>query len=285
MTELDELLASKSSITEQTKKNYTRIYNKLIDNLDDNIQDTSEKELIELVLELSKNNPSVALTYINIPIMIKKHFNKDVEKLVKKQVELNKSRVEHTKGLIETKKEELPSYDVLNNHLKSLLKNKDYQNYIINYILINYGTRNKDLDLFITERKNVKNIDDGRNYIFIKNTECEIVIGNYKTIQNYGVKRFVVKSKHFRDACLSLGLNTYLLYNDGDKSKPINETSLGTYIKRRLYNNLTESDYFKILIKNAQTKKNPLNEIQKLSLSRGTDINTIISHYNIQVGN
>jgi NurA-like 5'-3' nuclease len=94
--EIEELLESKSNITDQTRKNYTRIYNKIRAELNDDIRATNETKLIKTVLELSNDNPSVALTYINIPIMIKKFYNKDVTKLVDKQAELNKQRNEHT---------------------------------------------------------------------------------------------------------------------------------------------------------------------------------------------
>jgi hypothetical protein len=282
MTEIADLLDSKTNITDTTRKNYLRIYNKIADHLAEDIRSTSEKNLIKTVMSLSNENPSVALTYLNVPILIKKFYNLPVELLVKKQLELNGLRATHTKQYIETKKEELPSYDTLNNHLKSLLKTGDHQKYIINYILINYGVRNKDLDLFITVKNN-PDIASDKNYIFVKKTECEIVINDFKTIQNYGPKKFIVKSKHFRDAVLALGIGSYLLYNGIDKTEPIAESSLGTYIKRRLYNNLGEGDYFKILIKHSQTKTNPLEEIEKLSLSRGTSIEMILNHYNLQV--
>jgi hypothetical protein len=279
--EIDELLASKTNITPQTVKNYKRIYTKLRDELNEDIKATSEKNLIKLVLQVSNDNPSVALTYLNIPIMIKRYFKKDVDLLVKKQVELNKARGEHTKGLIQEKKEELPTYETLKNYLKSLLKNNDHQGYIINYLLMTYGFRNKDLDLLITTKELTPNIEIENNLIIIKKTECEVIINDYKTLQSYGQKRFVIKSKHFKDACEKIGVGNYLLNHNGEHIK---ESSLASYIKNRTYNNIGEGSYFKVLINHIQlTSKTPLQDIKKLSLSRGTNFENIAEHYNIAV--
>jgi len=283
MTELNQLLLFKSNISQQTQKNYERIYNKIRDKLSNDIADTNQNKIIEIIEKLSNENPSNFLTYINVPIIIKKMTNNDVDLLVKVQKEYDGLRTKHIQNSIKQKKVELPDFNVLKKFTDELYDKQEYQKYIINFILINFGLRNKDLQLYIVERNSIKNTEVEQNFILLQKSKAELIINNYKTIENYGQKKIKITNKKFIDACYKYGVNSYLLNDNGDKSKPVVETGLAQYIGRRLYNGLTEGDYFKILIKNAQKKKNSLKEIQFLSETRGTSLDVIMKHYNIQV--
>jgi hypothetical protein len=279
MTEIEQVIETKS-ISEQTKTNYKRQYNKILTGLGvKSIQSITEENLIKYVKGSSENVGSQA-QYLNIIIMIKKYFNKPFDKLVEFQTELHELRTKHTKELIQSKKEELPTFETLKKYLSSLKNNNDYRGFIVNYLLMTYGLRNQDINVFITDDKT--RVVDDRNFIIVKKTECELLINNYKTLTTYGNKKIIIKSRVFIEFCNKL-LNTYLL-NKTDGITPVADSSIGKIIPRFLYDNLTESDYFKILVRHIQnTGKNVLGEIKKLSAYRGTNVDTIIEYYNIKV--
>lgn len=284
--ELKLLLENKPNITKQTQANYKNIYFKIYNELDSFIKDVSQEKILEVLKRLSNDKPTNEWTYINIPIMIKQLYGYKYDKLNKRRETLKGDRIQYTKTENEKKSLVLPSLKVLKEYTEMKYKNEDYIGYIINYLLINYGLRNKDLDLFITTKEelhkkgeSVIDVTKPRNFILLKKTEIEIIINEYKTVQTYGQKKFTLKSRQFLSAVKQLPLNSYLLSVNGEK---ISELGLNKFIQYRTYNGLSEGDYFKILIKDTMTKPNSLELLQYYSGTRGTDVNTIIESYNIQ---
>jgi hypothetical protein len=133
--------------------------------------------------------------------------------------------------------------------------------------------------LYLTTRKLTKNINTETNYLIVKKTEIEIIVNDYKTAKQYLQKRIVIRNKHFVEVCQSLPISTYLLTG---YENPINEVSLHNIITKMFYKHedkhLTESDYFKILVKE---KKSNLNELKKISEFRGTSLDTIVQYYHL----
>ena len=104
-----------------------------------------------------------------------------------------------------------------------------------------------------------------------------MVINDYKTVNSYGVKRFVVRSRRVLDSANKLG-EGLLLTNKFNE--PVNDGNLSYYIN--LYENLNESDLFKINLLRIQSLPNPIKELAKISKTRGSNnIQTLNSHYNI----
>ena len=63
-------------------------------------------------------------------------------------------------------------------------------------------------------------------------------------------------------------------------NEPINNDNLNYYIN--LFENLNESDMFKINLLHIQTLPNPIKALAKISKSRGSNnIQTLNTHYNI----
>lgn len=280
MSEIEEVINSRS-LTEQSKKNYRNYYNKIISLLNRAIQDTEQEILLDVIDEISNGKVSNKLSFLNICILVKQQFNKPLQKLLTKREAFMKVREKEQKNNTNLKMLDLPDYNAVKKYVNSLTGVK----YIVNYLIFNYGVRNKDINTYITTRANTKNIFTEYNYLLIKNREIEWIRNNFKTSNTYGQQRIVIKAKKFIDEVKKLQPETYLL---SGTDIPIAENSLSNTISRMLYKhnekNLTESDYFKINIKYLQTQPNSYSKIIKLGTYRGTDPKTIEGFYNISKG-
>ena len=281
MTEIEEFILTKSQNTEQTKKNYRTQYKSIRALLDNDINKSSEKEILEAVKTLSNGNVSNEWTYMNLPFMIRQSKGYKTELIQKRRDELKILRETHTQTQKAVKNETLPSMKTIQDFTKQLYKNKEYKKYIVNFLIINYGVRNKDVDCFIvSSSKDAK--DESINYLIVKSNEVEWRINEYKTLMSYGVKKIIIKSKPFLEAIKSLPLNTWLFTGTNER---LNETGLATTIKRLLYGSgtehLTEGDYFKIIMSDINTKPNTTQLLEYYSKTRGTDYATLLKYYDV----
>lgn len=280
MNEIEDVINSKS-LTEQSKTTYKRNYNKLTEILQKSLKDADQDTIIYAVEELANDSVNNKLTYINIPIMIKQFYNRPVDILLSQRELLFSQREKQQKNNVSLKELDLPNYNDVKNYVNGLYGVNNVK-YIVNYLIFNYGVRNKDVDVFITTRTKTKDIDTDKNYLLVKNREIEWVRNNFKTSNAYGQQRIIIKAKNFIDAVKSLQLETYLLTGTNDK---LQEQNLGAVISRMLYkhNNkfMTESDMFKMLVQYLQTQPNSYSKIISLGEIRGTNATTIEKYYNI----
>jgi hypothetical protein len=277
MTEFQEFIESKNNVTEQTKKNYRNQYKSIINILGKPILVSSEEEIINAVHKLADGNYSSEFTYINIPIMLRSYYELNNNLLVKRREDLKALRDFHTATKKTQKQDTLPDMKEIQSYIKELYDKKLYKKYIVNYLIANYGVRNKDVDVFIaSSAKEAK--DDSQNYIIVKKNEAEWRINDFKTLTAFGPKKIIIKAKKFMEAINQLPLNTWLLTGTNIK---LNETGLGTTIKRMLYNNLTEGDYFKIILNDINNKPNATQYLQYYSNTRGTSLDNIMSYYDV----
>lgn len=281
MTELEEFVLTKSQNTEQTKRNYRTQYKSIRELLNNDINKSSENEILDAVKTLSNGNPSNEWTYMNLPFMIRQSKGYKTDLIQKRREELKLLREEHTQNQKAVKNETLPSMKTIQDFTKQLYKNKEYKKFIVNFMIINYGVRNKDVDVFIvSSSKDTK--DETKNYFIVKSNEIEWRINNYKTLMSFGVKKVIIKSKPFIEAVKSLTLNTWLLTGS---ITPLNDTGLATTIKRLLYgingDHLTEGDYFKIIMNDINSKPNTTQLLEYYSKIRGTDYATLLKYYDV----
>tara|TARA_R110000772_G_scaffold191482_1_gene302429 strand:- start:474 stop:1328 length:855 start_codon:yes stop_codon:yes gene_type:complete len=274
MTEQEAFLQSKTEITEQTRKNYTSQYNKWFKALGKNIQDATQEEILSQV-KLFTKNPSSEWTFLNVPFMVLRQFNKSINLIEERRNELKLERICHTETYKKEKSKALPSKKIIVDFTKKLFENKQYFKFIVNYLLITYGVRNKDIDVFITDATN-KGLTD-RNLLYVKKNEIEWVINDYKTAGTYGVKKIIIKSKPIMEAVKGLQINSWLFGGNTH----IAPTSLSRIISRNTFNELTEGDYFKILIRDANKSSNTSKLLKLYSDSRGTSINNIMEYYDV----
>ena len=157
---------------------------------------------------------------------------------------------------------------------KQLPLNKKY---IINYLLINYGFRNSNLNL-----KLVKELPEEKteNYIVIKPRYILLDMNNYKTKTTYGNKNFKDTNKDFRNAIKTLKLNEgeYIIGNK--RNEQLKPSYFNTVIKNNTIDQLGEQNINKIIVKEYIDRKD-FSKLKQLSFSRGTDLNTLLSSYNM----
>ena len=261
--------------SQATKKSYLQQYKKLRGMLDADISDTSQRKILEAVKEVDNINSQQAL--INIAILMRRMYEFSVDKLEKKR-EYNKDLINsHRKEKNTELQDKLPDYEELKLHMNDLYEDKKWTDYIINYLLINYYVRNKDLLFEIVELKR-QMTDKTKNYMWLYKRKKQVVYrrNDYKTANTYGRKEVVITDPDFYTAVLRVFNCQKLNLNCGEFIP--NESQLGYYIKQATYKHLGETVYMKIMVKHY---KNDLQKLKEISQSRGTSLDTIIESYDV----
>jgi hypothetical protein len=254
--------------TKATQKNYKSI----ISNINYSIVGT-ERPLIKKI-QNSYSNINTQQTYLNIILIVRNYLGLSTDLLVKLRND-NKSKINtHRKTELSLLSTTIISYDELMEKFKQLPLNKKY---IINYLLINYGFRNSNLNL-----KLVKELPEEKteNYIVIQPRYILLDMNDYKTKKTYGNKQFKDTNKDFRTAIKSLKLdeNQYIIGNKkNDKLKP---SYVNTVIKKNTIDQLGEQSINKVIVKEYIDRKD-FAKLKQLSFSRGTNLNTLLSSYNM----
>jgi hypothetical protein len=269
----EDAINSRDNISETTKKDYLKKLRKLHTIFGAPILKLSNDTIIS---KLAEEIPNVAsrYTYINLPIIVKNHFGFDANLLISERENLKAQRDGHT----EAKKSDdtIIYYDLncIHKDIERLAQSGDKQSYIINYLLFNYGVRNKDLDLFITNDKTAINSDD--NFLLVGDKSVKWIRNNYKTKANYGTKVIIIKNANFLRVMKLMPNNSYLLSFEGTH---IASSSLDKFIRTRTIHNLTESQIFKNILHEKRNSPS-IDKIKKqFSEWRGTSLKEINQYY------
>ena len=280
--ELNLLIESKQNqprpISPTSLKKYIQTYQyltNLLQKTGDWMSEISTPKVVKLINKLDLKS-SGKLLNLNLFIMIRKD-TLDINTLLELRTKLHKKKDIETEDYIQHKLETLPDYTAVVKYIDSLYKNKKYTDYLVNYLMFTYGLRNRDCNLTIITNDNYKKVDIAKNYLVIRKTDCIMIINDYKTSSTYGVKKITVRSRRVLDCANKLGEGNLLV---NKFNEPINDDNLSYYI--HLYENLNESDYYKIHILHIQSLPNPIKELAKISQTRGSNnIQTLNTHYNI----
>ncbi len=285
LTKFKEFIKDKST---NTIKSYIQQYNKLKKIVDAemeqtiDIQNVSEKNILQFVSDENNLNSQQAL--INIAIMIRKSNSQPTSKLEKKRDE-NKEKL---KGFVKEKNQKLkddglPSYQDLLDYLEFLYDSKRWTDFIINYLLIYYHTRNEDVNFelvpFKRDTKENKNI----NYLWYSKRAKKATLyrRNYKTAGKYGMKTDVITDSKFLNAIKQI----FECRKKGEEGCDVfipNKDNVGYFVKKATLNNLGENLYNKIIIQNF---RNNLDKLKEISNSRGTSLDTLQENYDIDKKN
>lgn len=270
MVELEQLFNNRE-LGENTKRNYTYAYNKLM-NITNNelISNLKDTEIVKLLKTLdlppmSKNG------MISVAIGILKANDKSIASLEKYREAVIAEHYENKKNDTATT-DKLVSIKQLKDFTKQLYKDKKYIDFIINYIMVNFGTRNMDLDLMIVKNKRQVNKTD--NFIYTTTKYVVVVINKYKTVSTYKAKKFMIYNNDLIRAVKKL-------LGDNDELKLIDAVDINAYIQSRTLNNMGETLVFKSLIAEL-AKQNKIDKIKELSKTRGTNADTIFKDYYIK---
>ena len=270
----EEAINTRENITDTTKKDYLKKLRKIHTILGKGILKMSNENILS---KLTDEIPNVAsrYTYINIPIIVKNYFGYDANLLIEEREKLKEQRDGHTEAKKTDKSIIYYDMNCIHRDIENLFKNGDYQRYVINYLLYNYGVRNEPLNLFITNDENAINSTD--NFLLVGDKSVKWIINDYKTKSTYGTKKITIKNPIFLRAMKLMPNNSYLLsYDDGTH---IASSSLDKFIKTRNIRGITQSEVFKQILHDKRNSKSIEDIKEQYSYWRGTDIDTINQFY------
>ena len=256
------------NLSDKRSKNIVYSYNKYLDIFDEVIP----KDILKNI-----NNKDIYPTdsmvknLLGVFVHYYKFRKLDPTKL---QNELKKLNIKMNDGYRQRNiklKKELPTMSQLQQFNLENYKNKRFRAFIINYLLLNFGVRNKDLNLTIT--RNSKNLYKTKNYLVVRKNTLNYIRQDYKTVKVYNSKKNVIKSIRLLEAAEELL---------GDmESVPLlqNTINLGQEIQKYTFNNLLEGDIFKIVV----SSKKSLKDVERLTDKRGSSVNAVLNNYNLNV--
>ena len=263
-----EKIKEEKKVSDGTLKTYTNIANSIPFNIL-----TSQKTLIKKLKD-NYENPNTLQLNLNLIILVRRNEEQENEQLIKLRNKLRDEIQNKRKEGLKKLDEKLPSIEDILIQLNEATGIR----YIINYLMLNNGLRNKDINL-----KFVKKIPEEKNenYIYKKGKQIILVITDYKTQKSHGEKEIKINDERFINEfkTLKLNENDYLLpMKDGTKIKSVstfNDKIIGYTI-----NKLGQTKLFKVRIKDLLNEKK-FDELEKIAKDRGTSLDVILKSYNL----
>jgi len=284
--ELENFTESIKDKSKNTVKSYVQQYNKLKKIVDAqmeqsiDIQNISEKNILEFVSDENNLNSQQAL--LNIAILTRKMEKpKQPTSKLEKQREQNKQKLQ---GFVKEKNEKLksnglPTYQDLLDYLAFLYNSERWVDFIINYLLIYFNTRNMDLNFELVSFKRDTKENKDINYLWFSKRAKKATLyrRNYKTVGKYGMKTDTITDPKFLNAIKQI----FECRKKGDENSCVfipNKENVGYYIQKATLDNLGEGTYVKIIINHFRNNLDKLNEI---SDNRGTSLKILKESYDI----
>jgi len=267
-----EHIKNEKKVSEQTIKTYENIGKNIPFNLL-NSQPTIIKKLKDLY-----DNPNTLQLYLNMIILVRKFNSEEVDKLIKFRNSLSDSIKQTRKDNLDKMDDKLPSLD----HIKDSLDELTGIRYVINYIMVNHGLRNKDLNLRFVK---VLPEDKEENYIMQKGKNILLNINDFKTDKKYGTKEIKINNSKFLKEFKSLNLKDgdYIIpMKNGDKISNI--ITFNDKILKLTIDRLGQNRLVKIVVKDLLNNKN-FEKLDQISKDRGTSLEVLLKSYNLHNGN
>jgi len=260
-------------VTPGTIKAYRSQYLIIRANFDKELKQVSNKEFIEYLNSATTKagkdiSTNTKKNLMNLMVMVKKTVN---EKEYRELYELREKLRADVSTEIKEKHENLDIDSMIKyDELVQYLKLQSNVSYIINYLLLYYCTRNRDLNLTIDERKD--KIPDTGNWLLIGADKVIFVRNDYKTYNTYGQLVFDITNKTFIKYVKQL-------YKKGD-TKLLKSISLDKEIRNYTMKGLSETEICKVVIHNFLTN-NRYSEVLEISKRRGTSLDALLQNYNV----
>lgn len=265
-----------------TVASYKNGHRRLTDYLGTAIKDATQDEIIEAVNEIA-NNPNTKASLLNVGIVFSNLSKLDNKKLLNFKKNITEEITKHRINKALEKRDSLPSVDELDARLKKLFNEERWADYIILWLMINYNTRNADVNIEIVDSIHATKKDKKRNYLVRRKEDFVYIRNNYKTKRTYHQKKHYFKSITMTRACryfinqMPPAMALHVLHRGGE---PITDLSITNKIKT-ISGGLTESDINKIQV----TAIEDVADYKALLIMadrRGSDTDTLINHYNLK---
>jgi len=266
-----EHIKKEKSVSEGTLKTYKNIGESLPFSLL-----TSQPVLIKKLKDLYSNANTLQL-YLNMIILVRRYKDEDTDKLIKFRNSLRDEIIESRKANLDKLDDTLPKLDYIMNELNNLTGIR----YILNYLIIEHGLRNKDLNLQFVKTLPKDKTD---NYILNKGKHILLDINDYKTQEKYGNKQIKITDEKFMNEFKSLGLkNDDYLLSKKDKSKITNISTFNDKVLNLTIDKFGQNKIIKIVIRNLLNNKK-FQKLEQISNDRGTSLSVLLKSYNLHNG-
>jgi uncharacterized protein YjaZ len=167
--------------------------------------------------------------------------------------------------------EKLMSYEEFTKELAEAYLKNEWKKYIVNYLMMKYGVRNKDLNLEIVKTK--KEMKEGENYLLLKKDKVIYIRDQYKTRSTYGKKTHEIHDNIFHECVKKAGVG-----------KLIPEAQISNGLRKLYINKHNEAKVFKLLIDHYYDKDDSAS-IKRLAADRGTSLSVVQGFYNVNAEN
>ena len=260
-------------VTPGTAKAYRSQYLTIRANFDKPLFEVSNSEFIEYVNKATTKagKPLTVNTQknlMNIMVMVKKQIDEDQ---YKELYELREKLREDVSTELKAKHENLDTDNMVKyDELVQYLKLQTHASYIINYILLHFCVRNRDLNVTIDELKD--EIPNEGNWLLIAADKVIFVRNDYKTHNTYGVLVFDITQKLFAKYVKQL-------YKRGD-TKLLKSKTFDKEIKGYTLKGLSETQICKTVVYHFLTN-NRYSEVLEISKRRGTSLEALLQNYNL----
>ena len=287
-TQFNAYLEANPSLSKRTVKAYQNQFEKF-DGIEKNVVTQSQTNIISFIdgLPISVNTK---LAVYNVGINVRKHFNKDVNKMNTRKLQLaDDYKIEKDKKK-EEKKSDLPTAKELISFENRQYVDRNWTGFIITHLLRMLSSRNKDLDLkIIPANRSQRKGDptDKNNYLIMRKRNTQVVRNDYKTFSEYGRKKNVLTSTKLNRAIreliaerdLELGKDEIrLLSTIGGKR--MSEDSIAKKIRSYTFRGLSETDYNKVFVSEVAEVKD-IKKLETISNNRGSSLEVLLKEYSL----
>jgi hypothetical protein len=265
-----EAILAKKQFSEKTAKVYVSIIKRLT-KLGFKFP-KSKSEKVDYIKQFFSDNEmlkaSTRLDLLNLVIVLRTIEELPTEKLKAYRGELGKERLTNQVGKMADLKDTLMQLPTFTTKLMKAYEDGEWAKFIVNYLMMTYGTRNMDADVEIVKSKKAMT-DPDKNYLLLSKNKVVWFRNKYKTVKTFGKQEHQITDPEFINAVKKQGVGR--LFAEGQ---------LSNGMRKLLIDGMNEARIFKMIIDASYDKKDTA-EINRLSKSRGTSISTIKSFYNV----
>ena len=262
-----EKIINEKQISESSKKVYLSLLKRMT-KANFKIPTKANEKLTYVKQHVSSfDNPNTRLDMLNLIIVIRNELELSIEKLKEYRSELKQQQKAHQVTKMVDAGDKLMTYDDFVKALQEAYNKQEWKKYIVNYLIMTYGVRNKDLNLEIVKTK--KEMKEGKNYLLLKKDKVIFIRDDYKTKSTYGKKTHEIHDKLFYEAVKKTGLG-----------KLIAEQQISNGLRKLYINKMGEAKIFKMMIDKYYDDADSAS-IKRLAADRGTSLSVVQGFYNV----
>ena len=262
-----EKIINEKQISESSKKVYLSLLKRMT-KANFKIPTKANEKLTYVKQHVSSfDNPNTRLDMLNLIIVIRNELELSIEKLKEYRSELKQQQKAHQVTKMVDAGDKLMTYEDFVKALQEAYNKQEWKKYIVNYLIMTYGVRNKDLNLEIVKTK--KEMKEGNNYLLLKKDKVIFIRDDYKTHKTYGKKTHEIHDKLFYEAVKKTGLG-----------KLIAEQQISNGLRKLYINKMGEAKIFKMMIDKYYDDADSAS-IKRLAADRGTSLSVVQGFYNV----